>query len=74
MESNAEALARIIAEMSKDMADSGAAAKVAEKIASGKATYADALEYAQTSGQVMTKSLKKHLDNWNFFKKNGKKT
>ena len=61
MESNVEALARIIAEMSRDMADSGAAAKVAEKIAGGKATYADALEYAQTSGRVMTKSLKKHL-------------
>ena len=61
MESNAEALARVIAEMSKGMADSGAADRIAGKIANGKATYADALAYAQESGRVITKSLKKNI-------------
>lgn len=61
MESNADALARIIAEMSKGMQDSGAAKRIAEKIASRTATYSDAYAYARESGRVMTKAMKKHL-------------
>lgn len=61
MDRNAEVLARIIAEMTGGMENSRKAQAIAEKISQGKATYADALEYAQESGRVMNGSLRKNL-------------
>ena len=61
MDKNAEVLARIIAEMTGGMENSRKAQAIAEKISQGKATYADALDYAQESGKVMNSSLRKNL-------------
>lgn len=61
MDNSAEVLARILDEMSRDMARSRKAARITEKISQGKATYEDALEYARESGRIMTGSLKKNL-------------
>ena len=61
MDKNAEVLARIIAEMTGGMENSRKAQAIAEKISQGKATYADALDYAQESGRVMNGSLRKNL-------------
>ena len=61
MDNSAEVLARILDEMSRDMARSRKAARITEKISQGKATYEDALEYARESSRIMTGSLKKNL-------------
>lgn len=61
MDRNAEVLARIIEEMSSGMEGSRKAKEIAEKIARGKATYDDALEYARESGRIMTGSMKRNL-------------
>lgn len=61
METNEEALARIIAGFNSGMSDSRKIKSISEKIASGKATYADAYAYARESGRIMTGSMKKHI-------------
>lgn len=61
MDRNAEVLARIIEEMSQGMDSSQKARQIAEKISRGKATYADALDYARESSRIMTASMKKNL-------------
>lgn len=61
MDKNAETLARIIKEMTQGMSGSRKAKKIAEKIASGKATYADALDYARENSRVLTKSISNNV-------------
>lgn len=61
MDRNAEVLARILDEMAGGMENSRKAQRIAEKVSQGKATYADALDYAQESGRVMNRSLRGHL-------------
>ena len=61
MDRNAEVLAQIIDEMTGGMEGSRKARAIAEKISQGKATYADALDYARESGRIMNGSLRKNL-------------
>ena len=61
MDKNAETLARIIDEMNRGMSSSRKAKRITEKIASGKATYADALEYAQENGRVLKNSISNNV-------------
>ena len=61
MDKNAETLARIINEMNRGMSSSRKAKRITEKIASGKATYADALEYAQENGRVLKNSISNNV-------------
>lgn len=61
METNEEALARIIAGFNGGMNDSRKAQEIAKKIAEGRATHKDAYEFARESGRIMTGSMKKNV-------------
>ena len=61
MSANEEALARIIAGFNGGMSDSRKIQSIASRIASGKATYRDAYDFARESSRIMTGSMRKHI-------------
>ena len=61
MDKTQEALLRIIDETNRGLSDSRKIRQIMDRIERGKATYADALEYARENSRVMTGSLRRHL-------------